>query len=141
MQQFIITSPNPYKGEGSKGLDRVAPEGEPTVNTWVAYANTEPGAKRLLCESLGMQWSPDGTSVTWVANEPRVTKETIINMADFLTENLKYKSNMSDMEKASTLIDNSFVHEGLLYVEVNSQAVPVDTEMVQKLAALYDFSN
>jgi len=38
MKQFIVSVPNPYLGGGSRGMNRVAPKGEPTNTTFFAYA-------------------------------------------------------------------------------------------------------
>ena len=89
MKQFIVSVPNPYLGGGSRGLNRVAPKGEPTNTTFFAYAEGYDDVRKLFCNHIGVRWSPDGTEITYIAEEPRITRQSIIDASTILMDEIK----------------------------------------------------
>jgi hypothetical protein len=92
MKQFIVTIPNPMTGNGARGLNRVAPAGEPSVSTFAVYAPDESLGLRLMRQALDVRSLPDGTRCALVADEPRVTTLQVVNLSKYLLFEGEYEA-------------------------------------------------
>ena len=149
MKQFIITIPNPFTGEGSRGVkNRVAPQGEPSVTTLMAYAESEASARQLVRTELATRYVPDGTEVLYVVDEPRVRREMLFNISDTFKDEFSKViiRPLSNSEKAVELLGNdyAFINEDgdvmSLVRRFNGKGVytTLEPKTVDELAKQYD---
>lgn len=92
MKQFIVTIPNPMTGNGARGLNRVAPAGEPSVSTFVVFAPDDTGALRIMRSAIDVRALPDGTRLSFVADEPRVTSLQVVNLSRYIQFEADYEA-------------------------------------------------
>lgn len=149
MKQFIISIPNPFTGEGSRGVkNRVAPQGEPSVTTLMAYAESEASARQLVRAEFATRYVPDGTEVLYVTDEPRIKREILLNISDtFKDEFNKVIIRMpSNAEKAVELLGSqyAFINEDgevlSLLRRFNGKGVytTLEPKVINSLAEQYD---
>jgi len=111
MKQFIITIPNPLSGEGSRGVEnRVAPQGETSVTTLMAYAESEASVRKLVRTEFATGHVPDGTEVLYVTDEPRVKGEMLFNISDTFKDEFSKViiRQLTNAEKAVELLGNDY---------------------------------
>lgn len=80
MKQFVITIPNPVRGKGARGFNRKPKRGEPTFSIFHCYAQSEKRARELTAKYFDMRKVPDGTKFVEIVSDPRVKKESFVDM-------------------------------------------------------------
>lgn len=145
MKQFIVTVPNPYKGEGSRGVaSRIAPQGEPSVTTLMAYAESEASARQLVRVEFATRYVPDGTEVMYVTDEPRIKREILLNISDTFKDEFSRViiKQLSNAEKAVELLGSAFAFindEGNVMSLVRKGVYTMlESNVVDELALQYD---
>jgi len=145
MKQFIVTVPNPYKGEGSRGVSsRIAPQGKPSVTTLMAYAESEASARQLVRVEFATRYVPDGTEVLYVTDEPRIKREILLNISDTFKDEFSKViiKQLSNAEKAVELLGSAFAFindEGNVMSLVRKGVYTMlESNVVDELALQYD---
>ena len=79
MKVFAVTVPNPYLGEGSKSIDRVAPAGETMLSYFTVFAKDYEDARLAFVEFCGRGRNlPTLTTITPIAEDSRVLKRAVV---------------------------------------------------------------
>ena len=79
MKVFAVTVPNPYLGEGSKSIDRVAPAGETMLSYFTVFAKDYEDARLAFIEFCGRGRNlPTLTTITPIAEDSRVLKRAVV---------------------------------------------------------------
>jgi hypothetical protein len=79
MKVFAVTVPNPYLGEGSKSVDRVAPAGETMLSYFTVFAKDYEDARLAFVEFCGRGRNlPTLTTITPIAEDSRVLKRAVV---------------------------------------------------------------
>lgn len=101
MKVFAVTVPNPYLGEGSKSIDRVAPAGETMLSYFTVFAKDYEDARLAFVEFCGRGRNlPTLTSITPIAEDSRVLKRAVVPNTPTILETVEVESLDANQAKA-----------------------------------------
>jgi hypothetical protein len=101
MKVFAVTVPNPYLGEGSKSIDRVAPPGETRLSYFTVFARGYEDARLAFVEFCGRGRNlPTLTSITPIGEDSRVLKRAVVPNTPTILENVEVESLDANQAKA-----------------------------------------
>ena len=101
MKVFAVTVPNPYLGEGSKSIDRVAPAGETRLSYFTVFAKDYEDARLAFVEFCGRGRNlPTLTSITPIAEDSRVLNRAVVPNTPTILETVEVESLDANQAKA-----------------------------------------
>ncbi len=101
MKVFAVTVPNPYLGEGSKSIDRVAPTGETMLSYFTVFAKDYEDARLAFVEFCGRGRNlPTLTSIVPIAEDSRVLKRAVVPNTPAIQEQVEIESLDANQAKA-----------------------------------------
>jgi len=101
MKVFAVTVPNPYLGEGSKSIDRVAPTGETRLSYFTVFAKDYEDARLAFVEFCGRGRNlPTLTSIVPIAEDSRVLKRAVVPNTPAIQEQVEIESLDANQAKA-----------------------------------------
>ncbi len=101
MKVFAVTVPNPYLGEGSKSIDRVAPTGETRLSYFTVFAKDYEDARLAFVEFCGRGRNlPTLTSIVPIAEDSRELNRAVAPNTPAIQEQVEIESLDANQAKA-----------------------------------------
>ena len=129
MKVFAVTVPNPYLGEGSKSIDRVAPAGETMLSYFTVFAKDYEDARLAFVEFCGRGRNlPTLTTITPIAEDSRVLKRAVVPNTPAILDSVEIEA--LDANQAKQLL-REFIS--------NDSTDPLLAEAIRKVTELDEF--